>query len=223
MKKIKEVLMRHEILLNISALLYCIINMNHYSRLWSKNKIKLNGAFLRRTIIKIKGKDNVVEIGQCCKLNNCKIFISGNQNHVKIEEQCVLNEVEIWIEDSLGQVSIGHNTWVTGNTHLAVIEGKSIRIGRNCLFAKDITVRTGDSHSILDYTGNRINHSENVEIGNHVWIGQKVCILKGTEIGDESIVGTGAIVTKKFKNNSLLLGVPAIVRKENISWVADRI
>ena len=55
-------------------------------------------------------------------------------------------------------------------------------------------------------------------IGNHVWIGMNVTILKGVRIGDGAIVAAGAVVTKDVPENTLVGGVPARVLKTDISW-----
>lgn len=52
-----------------------------------------------------------------------------------------------------------------------------------------------------------------ITIGNNVWIGQKVVIMDGVTIGDNSIVATGAIVTKDVPPYSIVGGVPAKVIK----------
>jgi acetyltransferase-like isoleucine patch superfamily enzyme len=88
----------------------------------------------------------------------------------------------------------------------------------------DIEIRTGDSHSILDMSGNRINPSSNVVIGNHVWVGSRVIILKGAQISDFSIIGAGSIVSGEFPDtNVILAGVPAKIVKDNINWKRERI
>ena len=45
-----------------------------------------------------------------------------------------------------------------------------------------------------------------IKVGNNVWIGDKVTILDGVEIGDNSI-GAGSVVTKSFPAGSKLVGV----------------
>lgn len=52
-----------------------------------------------------------------------------------------------------------------------------------------------------------------VKIGRGCWIGAKVTILDGTEIGDGCIVAAGAVVTGKFPDYSIIGGVPAKVLK----------
>ena len=92
------------------------------------------------------------------------------------------------------------------------------------MFSSAIVVRTGDSHSILDKDGNRINPSKSVRIGDHVWIGNQVTILKGVIIQKDSIVGSGSLVTKKFFDTNIIIGgSPAKVIKESISWCGERI
>ena len=56
-----------------------------------------------------------------------------------------------------------------------------------------------------------------------MWVGNQVIILKGTEIADNCVVGSGSVVTKKFTNNLVIAGNPARVVKENIDWKFERI
>lgn len=56
-----------------------------------------------------------------------------------------------------------------------------------------------------------------VVIGNDVWIGTRVIILPGVTIGDHSIIGAGAVVTKSFPDYSIIGGVPAKLIKSRIS------
>ena len=102
---------------------------------------------------------------------------------------------------------------------MAAIEETKISIGKRCLFSSEIVIRTGDSHSITNLIGDRINKSMDVSISDHVWIGQKVTVLKGSEIGKDSVIGTGSIITgKKFDKNSVIAGIPGRVIKSGITW-----
>lgn len=78
--------------------------------------------------------------------------------------------------------------------------------------------------SIGGYGNCRINPSHDVNIGNHVWIGHGVKILKGVSVLDNSIIATGAICTnKQFPENCILGGIPAKIIKSGITWKAQRI
>jgi len=50
-------------------------------------------------------------------------------------------------------------------------------------------------------------------IGKNVLIGANVVILPGVSIGENSVIGAGAVVTESIPNNSLAVGVPAKVKK----------
>jgi len=53
-----------------------------------------------------------------------------------------------------------------------------------------------------------------VRIGNDVWIGTRVIILPGVDIGDGSVIGAGSVVTKNIEPYSIVGGVPAkLIRK----------
>lgn len=132
--------------------------------------------------------------------------------------------MEIHIEDNNNEIIIGKNTSISGKTHLACIEGSKIIIGEDCMFSSDITFRTGDSHSIVDLNGNRINPSMDIIIGNHVWVGNRTIITKGSKVSDNSIIGTGSIVSKIFEEpNIIIAGVPAKKIKGEVSWLRERI
>ena len=95
-----------------------------------------------------------------------------------------------------------------------------IHIGRDCMFADDVEIRTGDGHKIENAkTGKCINHSKNVYIGNHVWLGKNVMILKGCKISDNSVVGARSVVSGVFdKGGVVIAGVGAKVIKTGINW-----
>lgn len=217
MEKLKHFIRDHKAVMNILAALYRLIGFNHVHGRQGL-KISWRGVFARHTSIKNYGKNNKVYIGKGCRLKNCTIQLFGDNNNVLIENDCVGNELDIWSSTG-GKITVEHNTHFTGKIHIACIEGKAVRVGARCLFSNDIVIRTGDSHSILSLTGERINPAKDVVIGNHVWVGQKVIILKGSQIGDESIVGTGAIVTgKQFEDNVILANIPAKIVKQDVTW-----
>ena len=59
-----------------------------------------------------------------------------------------------------------------------------------------------------------LGQASEIKIGDDVWLGGNVTILPGVNIGNNVVVGAGAVVTKDIPDNSLALGVPAkVVRK----------
>ena len=223
MKKIKNFLKFHPAILNIVSGIYSKVLFTHKTIKGKRNQIIGKGFFLKKCRIQLLGSDNTIEIESLARLQKCRIFVKGNCNRIYIGKECMLNELEIWIEDDGNTVELGANTWVTGKTHFAVTEGTKLKIGEQCLFSQEIMIRTGDSHSLLDDLGRRINYAKSVEIDNHVWIGHRVSILKGTFIGKDSVIGTGAVVAGQFGERTVLAGVPARIIKDNISWNSERI
>lgn len=203
-----------------------------YNHILGCNKIKvpLNNSFkigdvvIKKTKVTVNGINNTITINDLSRLINCNIYIQGNNNHIVINKKAYLNQTELYIEDDNNKISIGEHTSIHGFTHLAAIEGTTINIGNDCMFSSDIHFRTGDSHSIIDLSGKRLNISENIFIGNHVWIGTKVICLKGVHIANNCILGAGSLITKKFsEENVILAGNPAIIVKNNIDWLSERI
>ena len=88
------------------------------------------------------------------------------------------------------------------------------------MFSYGITFRIGDGHTIINTeTGERILSTGNVTVGDRVWIGMQSIILKNAQIANDTIVGAGSIVTKKFdKTNVAIAGNPAKIIKENVAW-----
>lgn len=101
------------------------------------------------------------------------------------------------------------------NGSVQVVCGQEINIGKGVAIARDVIIRDTDAHNIIT---EEYQKTKPVNIGNHVWIGQRAMILKGVSIGNGSIIAAGAIVTKDVPENSLIAGIPAKVIKENISW-----
>ena len=193
----------------------------------TKNVFNINkSALLFNCTFDIIGNNNEIEINEISVLNNVSFFIRGDNNKIKIGKCVRFNRGgSVWIEDYNCEAVIGDNSTFE-NSHIAVTEPNSkIIIGEDCMFAYDIDLRTGDSHSIIDsVTNERLNYAQNINIGNHVWIASHVSILKGVHIADNSVVATRAVVTKSFIDNNILIGgMPAKKLKENINWDRQRI
>jgi acetyltransferase-like isoleucine patch superfamily enzyme len=180
----------------------------------------------KKTVLFIKydidGNNNNIEFGDCY-LRNVTIKIRGNNNHIKIADEVYIYGGILWIEDHDNTIEIDKNTSIQ-TAHLAVTEGhRNISIGKNCMLAEEVIIRTGDSHPIFDLeTQVIINEGKSVVIKDHVWIGTRSQILKGVTINKNSIVGAGSIVTQSVLENTIVAGNPARIVKEGINWKAER-
>ena len=116
-------------------------------------------------------------------------------------------------------VEIGNNTTSTNPVYVTVAEGTKLVVGDDCMFATNNQIRTDDAHAIYDInTGRRINPSQDIVLGDHVWVGYGAVLFGGTTIGSGSVVGAFSVVNKAFSNNCIIAGTPAKVIKENVFW-----
>ena len=193
-----------------------------YSR-GTDNSISNTGVRLHSRI-QISGTGNKVILEKGSLLKNSLIKIQGNRNLIIIHKDAFVSGAELWIEDNEGRIEIGDGTFVGHHSHLACTEdGSSLMIGSDCMISSYVQIRTGDSHSLLDESGVRINQAQSVYIGKHCWIGEGARILKGVTLDGDDVVSTGAIVTHSFGERLLIGGIPSKVLKENINWDQSRV
>jgi maltose O-acetyltransferase len=111
------------------------------------------------------------------------------------------------------EIVIGRDNWFNNNTMLCAV--RSIRVGDNCRIGDGVSIIDADFHEISPATRNcSAGLVRPVSIGNNVWIGSRVTILKGVRIGDNSVIGAMSLVTKEVPHNTLVGGIPArVIRK----------
>lgn len=173
--------------------------------------------------IRIFGQRNQVIIESDSILRNSSIMIKGNNNKIKIGRNVSSYNGTFHMEQNGNEVSIGDNTTLHGRDYRAVnfelYEGCKIIVGKDCMFSNEIQIRPSDAHSLVDLSGKRLNPAEDIIIGDHCWICLGVTILKGTQIPEHTVVGAGAVCTKKYTESyCVLAGNPAKVVKQSIDW-----
>lgn len=220
----KELVVKYRGLVSLACSGFNLLSLPRRRVKGTGNRIEAPCALLDKCTIRISGSGNRIVIGDFAVLKGVSIYISGDNNTVTIGSWSHLNGTEICMEDSGNTVQIGEKTRFLGKTHLAAIEGTNITIGNDCLFSGDVHFRTGDSHSVLDLQGRRINPSEDIALGDHVWVGTKVTCLKGARVASHSILAACALVTGKFDEpHCTLAGVPAKVVKRDVDWSILRV
>lgn len=115
--------------------------------------------------------------------------------------------------EATARIEIGDGVWINNNAVL-IAERSSISIGANTLIGTEFTVYDSDFHDLQP--GNRISGIHvctPVKIGQNVFIGSRVMIMKGAHIGDNSIIASGAVITDSIPANCIAGGVPAQVIK----------
>lgn len=112
--------------------------------------------------------------------------------------------------------SIGNNTFITGRAFITI--HNSLAIGDDCALSWNITIIDDDYHYIVK-DDLRSEKSKPIVIGNKVWIGCNVTILKNVKIADGVIIAANSVVTKSIpEKNVLVAGNPAVIVRHNINW-----
>ena len=110
-----------------------------------------------------------------------------------------------------GEVSIGAKTVMGQECTISAYQ--HVCIGRECIVADRVMLIDFD-HGVVEVERPiRLQgiYKRDVRVGHNVWIGYGACILRGVRVGDNSIVGTSAVVTQDVPENAVVAGVPARV------------
>lgn len=132
-------------------------------------------------------------------------------------------------------IRIGENCIFRSSKHTKIdlMRPSLITIGDNVDMNDNFTIMTHDfGHRVfLPLFGEFLSSSGRVRIGNNVYFGTNVTILKGGVIGNNCIIGAGSIVNKPIPSNSVAAGVPCRVictieeyyAKRQKQWVNEAI
>ena len=104
--------------------------------------------------------------------------------------------------------------------NIILSEQRHLFIGARGVFSFGIWIRNADPHLVYSAeTMERLNPTQSIFIGEHVWIGQSAMILKGSQIGDGSIIGAMSLVAgKRIPPNTSWGGNPVKLLREGIFW-----
>jgi acetyltransferase-like isoleucine patch superfamily enzyme len=169
-----------------------------YEPLFRSQCYAVGSEFEMETLPYLVGSGRIV-IGERVQLSGKPAFGFNNRQH------------------DAPELLIGDDTFIGHDCSFSV--GRSVRVGRHCLLATGVRVQDFDGHP-LDADQRRANiptppeGMRPVVIGDDVWIGTCALILKGVTIGDRSIIGAGAVVTRDVPPDVIVAGNPARVVKE---------
>ena len=114
--------------------------------------------------------------------------------------------------ESKGKMTIGSEGWLNG----CFISSKcEVTTGTRTWLGPGTHVYDSDQHDFDDVTPER---SAPVRMGDHIWVGARVMVMKGVTIGSHSIIGAHSLVTRDVPEHSVAHGIPAKRRGE----VGDR-
>lgn len=176
---------------NFIYMLFCLI----------RTKLFYPGTRIIRFPFDIRNRKNIVigegfTSGRCCRLEVC-----GKHD---VSEKCL---------------TIGKQVQINDFVHIAACQ--KVSIGNHVLIASKVfisDINHGDFGEDREYNieippAKQQLSSAAVCIEDRVWIGESVCILPGVTIGENSVIGALAIVTKSIPPYSIAVGNPAKVIK----------
>ncbi|MBL4709571.1 MAG: acyltransferase [Flavobacteriales bacterium] len=110
-------------------------------------------------------------------------------------------------------ITIGNNVGIGEYAYLG--GGGGLEIGDDCIVGQYLSCHP-ENHNYMNpdfLIRNQGVSRQGIKIGKNCWIGSKVTVLDGVEIGDNCVVAAGSVVTKSMRSNSVIGGVPARVIK----------
>jgi acetyltransferase-like isoleucine patch superfamily enzyme len=114
-----------------------------------------------------------------------------------------------------GRIAIGNDVHLNGTV---ITCKKRVEIGDGALVAPNCIIVDSDFHTAWPPENRHDSANEDLDasvlIGKNTWLGMNVVVLKGVQIGDNSIIAAGSVVVSDIPENSLAAGVPAKVVKK---------
>lgn len=160
-------------------------------------------------------------IGENCIFGN-SLKISGAEHitigsDVIIGNNCILETIDRWQQEFNPSIVIGNNVLLSDYTHITAIS--NIKVGNNVTFGRFVLI-SDNIHGKLDNSdlkkapmARALSTKGDINIGDNVWVGDKVSILSGVTIGEAAIIGANSVVTKDVPPYTIVGGVPAKIIK----------
>lgn len=111
-----------------------------------------------------------------------------------------------------------YSEYFTMNSFSTLVAAKHIVLGNDVMIARNAIIFDSDFHAI-EYLGENTKHSEDVMIGDHVWVGVNSVILKGVTVNEGSIIAADTVVMKDVESNVMVGNERKIcLLKDNVKW-----
>ncbi len=180
------------------------------------NRVILNG-FVDRLILFVDGENNTISSSNAYFFNTT-ITVSGNNNQIILEDGVKFTNSNIIIRGEDCKLFIGKDTTFGGIRIVNAGLNNEIIIGSNCLFSDKIELWASDTHPVYDEKNFVVNKEKPIKIGDNVWVGARVIILKGVSINSNSIIGMGTVVVHDVPHSCASVGNPNRIVKRNVHW-----
>ncbi len=111
-------------------------------------------------------------------------------------------------------IELGENFY--SNHNLVILDANKVKFGNNVFIGPNCGFYTSGHPLDAKIRNKGLEYAKPIEIGNNVWFGGNVVVLPGVKVGDNVVIGAGSIVTKDIPSNSVAVGNPCKVKKQNM-------
>jgi acetyltransferase-like isoleucine patch superfamily enzyme len=163
--------------------------------------------------------NNIVILGYRCDVRGLRVTFYGDNHIVFLGGYSNIGASNITVLGSGNIFYFGAFSSAGSMTAQVSGVGKSLAIGDFCMLSSRILATNADGHSIYDSaTGLKINHSRDIDVADHVWLGRDVRLNKGAVIGKDSVIGQSSIVSGAIPSATVAAGTPARTIRQGITW-----
>jgi len=130
----------------------------------------------------------------------------------EIGENVIINQSNYITVKRNAKLIIGNNTYITRATISCLGE---IEIGNNCILGEGMKIFDHNHQYTRDpfFVSKTDFNIGKVRMGNNVWTGANVTILKDVTIGDNCILGSGVLVYKDIPSNTIVMAKQDLILK----------
>lgn len=109
-------------------------------------------------------------------------------------------------------VLLGDNVYAHFN--LTLLDDTYIEICDNTIIGPNVTLATSTHPLSPALRAQHYQYNAPIKIGKNCWLGAGVIVNPGVTIGDNTVIGSGSIVTKDIPENVVAVGAPCKVLRE---------
>ena len=109
-------------------------------------------------------------------------------------------------------IEIGENFYA--NYNCTILDCAKVTIGKNVLFAPNVSLYTAGHPIHYELRKQEYEYAFPISIGDNVWVGGNTVINPGISIGNNSVIGSGSVITKDLPANVVAAGNPCKVLRE---------